>query len=164
MKRIGDIISGVLIGAAITSLIFTRLSPCWGRVKGDANTDARQGMVTPSPSLDALWAAICEVESGGDPLAYNIPEESAGIAQIRPICVRDCNRIVGEQKWSLYDRWSVEKSKEMWVVYTSHYMVAYGLTTAEDRARIWNGGPKGWKKTSTLGYWGKVQKALERGQ
>lgn len=32
--------------------------------------------------------------------------------------------------------------------------------TDEDRARIWNGGPTGWKKASTISYWAKVKAAL----
>jgi hypothetical protein len=32
--------------------------------------------------------------------------------------------------------------------------------TDEDRARIWNGGPTGYKRKTTKGYWGKVQKHL----
>lgn len=32
--------------------------------------------------------------------------------------------------------------------------------TAQDIARIHNGGPNGWKRKSTLGYWAKVRKEL----
>jgi hypothetical protein len=34
--------------------------------------------------------------------------------------------------------------------------------TDQDRARIWNGGPTGWKRDTTLGYWSKVKKELTR--
>jgi hypothetical protein len=34
--------------------------------------------------------------------------------------------------------------------------------TDQDRARIWNGGPNGYKKKATLGYWAKVRKELNR--
>ena len=34
--------------------------------------------------------------------------------------------------------------------------------TAQDIARIHNGGPNGWKRKSTLGYWAKVRKELTR--
>jgi hypothetical protein len=30
----------------------------------------------------------------------------------------------------------------------------------EDAARIWNGGPNGWKKKATDSYWQKVARAL----
>jgi len=32
--------------------------------------------------------------------------------------------------------------------------------TDEDRARIWNGGPMGWRNKATIGYWNKVKKHL----
>jgi hypothetical protein len=36
--------------------------------------------------------------------------------------------------------------------------------TLEDKARIWNGGPGGWKKSATIVYWAKVQKAIRRNE
>lgn len=48
------------------------------------------------------------------------------------------------------------------------YMDRYGTSrrlghtpTAEDVARIHNGGPNGYKKSSTLAYWNKVRKHYE---
>lgn len=32
--------------------------------------------------------------------------------------------------------------------------------TVEVYARIWNGGPEGWRKSSTLAYWRRVRNAL----
>lgn len=36
------------------------------------------------------------------------------------------------------------------------------MPTDQDRARIWNGGPNGYKKKSTLLYWSKVQRLLNQ--
>ena len=36
-----------------------------------------------------------------------------------------------------------------------------GLTTAEEIARCWNGGPRGMDNDMTAGYWKKVQKNLD---
>jgi len=36
------------------------------------------------------------------------------------------------------------------------------IPTDEDRARIHNGGPNGYKKESTVKYWKKVQKCINR--
>ena len=55
----------------------------------------------------------------------------------------------------------MEKSKEMFFFYTDHYMKAYGLEGPEARARIWNGGPRGYRKESTEQYWEKVKEAME---
>ena len=108
---------------------------------------------------DALWAAVCQVETGGDASAYNESEQAAGIAQIRPICLRDCNRIAGYERWTLADRYDVAESRAMFELYTAHYTRRIGWT-AERAARCWNGGPTGWKKESTLGYWRKVQELM----
>jgi hypothetical protein len=58
---------------------------------------------------DPLIAAIIQVESGGDTLAYNSKEDAVGCLQIRPIMVREVNRLVGKDSFTLYDRWSKVK-------------------------------------------------------
>lgn len=40
------------------------------------------------------------------------------------------------------------------------YWKRYGAVTDEQKARIWNGGPRGMSKQSTAPYWTKVRKAL----
>ena len=45
--------------------------------------------------------AIIQVESRGNPKAFNKEGNCAGILQIRPILVKDCNRIVGYEKFTL---------------------------------------------------------------
>ena len=50
----------------------------------------------------------------------------------------------------------------MFFFYTGHYMAAYGVKGDEARARIWNGGPQGYRKKATLKYWKKVQIALTK--
>ena len=37
----------------------------------------------------------------------------------------------------------------------------YGLDTAEEMARCWNGGPRGLDKPATEIYWNKVESELE---
>ena len=122
-------------------------------------------LTTASPNTDALWLAVCIIESGGNPRAYNAREKAAGIAQIRPICLRDCNRIAGYRRWTLADRYDPIKSREMFNIYVHHYakrVPRKACTLMEARARIWNGGPTGWKKPSTRAYWKRVQAQMER--
>ncbi len=109
---------------------------------------------------DDLWKAICTVESSNNPYAYNSKENAAGIAQITPICVVDCNRIIGYEKWTLADRYDPKASHEMFKLYTAYYKRYYGLKSDEAAARIWNGGPTGWKKRATHKYWRKVSREL----
>jgi len=115
---------------------------------------------------DALWQAIVTEESKGNPAAYNREEEAAGIVQIRPICLEDVNRISRSRglglKFTSADRFSPEKSRKMWEIYLMHYSEKYTAETGrrptdETFARIWNGGPTGWRKLSAKDYWTRVQ-------
>jgi len=103
---------------------------------------------------DPLIDAIIEVESGGDTLAYNSKEDAVGCLQIRPIMVREVNRLLGEDKYTLKDRWNKAKSIEMFNVIRSHLKGA----TDEQIARTWNGGYNGKNNPKTLVYWNKVKK------
>lgn len=114
---------------------------------------------------ETLWRAVCEEESRTRPTEYNKDEEAAGIAQIRPILIRclNMNANGGREKWSLEDRWCPEKSREMFFEYTDYWASRRGLSgTDEERARIWNGGPRGHLKDSTIGYWVRVKAIIER--
>ena len=112
----------------------------------------------PRNDLRRAFDAVCMVESKGDPRAVNPAEQAVGIAQIRPICLRDCNRIVGRARWTLADRLDPVKCYAMFVVYVQYYAPGGG---PEAWARCWNSGPK-WREkiASTNGYWAKVKAAL----
>ena len=45
----------------------------------------------------------------------------------------------------------------MFDIYCKHY----GLITAEEIARCWNGGPRGMQNEVTAGYWKKVEKQIK---
>ena len=106
---------------------------------------------------DPLIAAIIQVESGGDTLAYNLKEDAVGCLQIRPIMVREVNRLVGKDSFILSDRWSKVKSIQMFNVIRSHT----NNPTDEKLARNWNGGYTGHKKQSTIKYWQKVRNKIK---
>jgi len=103
---------------------------------------------------DPLIAAIIQVESGGDTMAYNAKEDAAGCLQIRPIMVREVNRLLGKDSFKLKDRWSKAKSIQMFNILRSHLKGA----TDEEIARTWNGGYNGKNIPETLQYWIKVKK------
>ncbi len=103
-----------------------------------------------------LVDAIMYVESRGDSMAYNKREDAVGVLQIRPIMLREVNRLLGYDKYTLKDRWSKAKSIEMFEVIRGHTT----NPTDEKLARNWNGGWNGYKKQSTLKYWNKVKKLL----
>jgi len=103
-----------------------------------------------------LIDAIIHVESRGDSTAHNKREDAVGVLQIRPIMLREVNRLLGYDKYTLKDRWSKAKSIEMFEVIREHTT----NPTDEKLARNWNGGWNGYKKPSTLKYWNKVKEQL----
>lgn len=89
------------------------------------------------------WArvmkGIIQVESKGNPRA--VSGLSVGVMQITPVLVSDCNRILrrrrSKKRFSLRDRWSIVKSKEMFLIFQSFYNP---LNDIERAIRSWNGG------------------------
>jgi len=108
-----------------------------------------------------LLSAIMFVESSYNDSAYHKGEDAVGCLQIRKCMVNDVNRILRRQKsdlrFSYDDRWLRSKSIKMFDIYCKHY----GLTTAEQIARCWNGGPRGMQNEMTAGYWKKVKNQLD---
>lgn len=108
-----------------------------------------------------LILAIAIVESGCNTSALNVEEDAVGYLQIRPCVVEDVNRILGNERFSLDDRYDKQASIEMFKIYTlfyyNHYKSKIKMSEHEARARIWNGGPKGWQKSATKKYWRKVR-------
>ena len=108
-----------------------------------------------------LLSAIMFVESNYNDSAHAKNEDVVGCLQIRKCMVDDINRILKRQKsytrFTYDDRWLRHKSIEMFNIYCNHY----GLITAEEIARCWNGGPRGMDKPLTADYWKKVQKDLD---
>tara|TARA_R110001606_G_scaffold391772_1_gene560155 strand:+ start:198 stop:731 length:534 start_codon:yes stop_codon:yes gene_type:complete len=108
-----------------------------------------------------LLSAIMSVESNYNDSAYHKGEDAVGCLQIRQCMVDDVNRILKRQKshtrFTYDDRWLRHKSIKMFNIYCNHY----NLTSAEEIARCWNGGPRGMNKPLTSNYWKKVQKDLD---
>ena len=149
--------SGVVLGLWISAAESER-----GRGSVFQATPAASSEPPSLHPLDRLYAAIIQVESGGNPNAPDGKAGEVGIAQIRPIMVRECNRIVGAERWSLDDRKDPAKSREMFNTYIEHWQRGRSLEWA---ARAWNGGPT-WHKSKrqvylTSGYWRKVRAELK---
>ena len=114
-----------------------------------------------SQNTTHLLSAIMFVESSYNDSAYHKGEDAVGCLQIRKCMVNDVNRILRRQKLNLKftydDRWLRSKSIKMFDIYCKHY----GLITAEEIARCWNGGPRGMQNEMTTGYWKKVKNKLD---
>ena len=108
-------------------------------------------------SLNSLVASMIQVESMGNDCAYNGREDAVGCLQIRPIMVREVNRLLGSEVYTMNDRWDCDKSVDMLMVIVDkhHKDLDY-----ESIARCWNGGPRGMSKESTESYWMKVKSHL----
>jgi len=121
------------------------------------------GIISKSYSQSFDWTrvinAIAIVESNNNPRAVG-GGGSVGLLQITPVLVRDCNNILAKQKstkrYSLSDRLSAQKSKEMFVLIQEYYNPEHNI---EKAIRMWNGGPR-YSVRSTQGYYRKVLKHL----
>src|SRR6056300_1117018 len=118
------------------------------------------------PEVDNLINALIMVESNGNDSAVgdvHLGEPSIGVLQIRPIMVREVNRILGIQKseleYTLEDRWSREKSIEMFHIVNNYHNKN---SRYEEIARAWNGGPNWAEKSLTKRYWKRVQQQLKK--
>lgn len=107
---------------------------------------------TSAENWNKLIEAIIQVESGGNSRARS--GSSVGILQITPICVKVCNNILRTRKYSLSDRYSPEKSKEMFALIQNKYNPKHNIERA---IRLWNGGPR-YSMKNTNRYFNKVMK------
>jgi len=116
--------------------------------------------------LTILIPLFIQVESSGDPNAIGDCCKAVGILQIHTIVVEDVNRIY-QTKYTEKDRLNKAKSMSICRLYLKYYGTRYQLKTGkkatmEALSRIWNGGPDGWKKQSTVKYWKKVKGLYEQ--
>ena len=103
-----------------------------------------------------LLSALIHVESGGNDFARGRHGE-LGALQIKPILVRDVNRIMGTH----YAHGQVTNRAIASFIATA-YLNHYGKNLSDESlARIWQGGPMGHRKTSTRAYARRVMRELE---
>ncbi len=121
----------------------------------------RQHHVKPDALERAVLDSVRQVESGGHPN----PERATG----------DSGRAIGPyQIWRAYWADALEYDPSIGGTYQDCRNAAYAervilaywhryappAPTAEQLARIHNGGPKGWKSKATIKYWLRVQANL----
>ena len=111
-----------------------------------------------------LLDAMCEVETNCDPTKVGEANE-IGWYQILPDFWTDALEhdpsIGGEYEDVAKDK---EYAEKVILAYWDRYATIKRLgrvPTDEDRARIHNGGPNGYKKEATIAYWSKVRKELD---
>ena len=107
-----------------------------------------------------VMEAIIKVESEGNPKA--VSGNSVGAMQITPILVKECNEILSKRKskkrYTLADRYSVEKSKEMFLLIQSYFNPENNV---EKAIRSWNGGRSYGIRATNL-YYRKVMARMNK--
>ena len=125
------------------------------------NSPQRRGKYEPKTyDWTSVIEAIIMVESKGNPNA--VSGKSVGAMQITPVAVRECNYILetrgSSKRYTLADRFDVNKSKEMFLLIQSKYNKENNI---EKAIRIWNGGPR-YSKKDTDRYYQKVLRHMKK--
>lgn len=99
---------------------------------------------------------LAMVESGGDDAATNAAEGAVGRYQIRTAYLADANEAAGTS-YALAEMHDPEKAETIVRAYLGRYGRAFAARagrapTAEELARIHNGGPRGAESPRTLAY------------
>jgi hypothetical protein len=113
-----------------------------------------------------LIPILCQVESGNDPKAIGDHGLAVGILQIHSCVISDVNDSMENHYYTMSDRFNARISRTICLKYLTIYGNKYKVKTGKEPtlevlARIWNGGPDGWKKDNTNNYWLKVKKLME---
>jgi hypothetical protein len=154
-----------LVGLVVYPILFAATSVSSARFEFEEKLE-----IEPKPihleinPVSDLIDALIVVESNGNESAVgdrHLGAPSIGVLQIRPIMVREVNRILklknSDKRYSLKDRFNKEKSIEMFMIW---YEFHHKDSDFEAIARSWNGGPKGPKNPKTYNYWKKVENQL----
>ena len=124
-----------------------------------AVTNTVKSAKTSGVNWNPVMDAIIQVESEGNPNA--VSGNSVGAMQITPILVKDCNDILKKKKskkrYTMADRYSVAKSKEMFLLIQSHYNPENSI---EKAIRSWNGGVR-YSVRATNRYYQKVMAQMK---
>ena len=141
------------VSVSLMALTFTLIASAGG---GNVKSPTKTSGFDWNPVMDA----IIQVESEGNPNA--VSGNSVGVMQITPILVKDCNDILKRQKskkrFTLADRYSVEKSKEMFLLIQAHYNPTNNV---EKAIRLWNGG-NNYSVRATNSYYKKVMRNMAK--
>jgi hypothetical protein len=118
-----------------------------------ANAQAgQQNWLSQPYNPDILLPKLRMVESSGDPNSINPKENALGHLQIRPAVIVDVNQLLQQRgsqlRYTHQDAYDPKKAVEIFKLFHERYTTEKRLgrpPTNEDAARIWNGGPMGYK-------------------
>jgi hypothetical protein len=118
----------------------------------------------------ALILAIqgAESQDRGDAI-YGDQGRSHGVLQIQRGVIHDVNKVYGT-RYTLRDAHDQSKARKVCALYLQHWGRRYQAKTGraptpEVLARIWNGGPRGYQRSTTYKYWiDRVRPRLRAGK
>ena len=76
-------------------------------------------------ALKDVINTLCLVESDNNPKAIGDFGEAHGVLQIHPVMVKECNRLLGRDEFTLADRFNAKRSKYMATVFLSHQITRH---------------------------------------
>lgn len=108
--------------------------------------------------LPALVAALVAWECPKPGLKNsNDGGRAAGPLQIHKIVVDDVNRVYNTSFQWPDDAHDIATAKRICTLYLDYWLQNVPNPTPQAAARIWNGGPNGWRKRATQKYWKSVR-------
>ena len=115
---------------------------------------------TPNPLNDSFMLLLRHVESS-DGAQTEGKRGEVGPLQVTQAVVSDVNSLYGTT-YELGDMYDLGKAETVARMYLQYWGERYKVKTGRDPVvetyfRIWNGGPSGYKKSSTDKYWEKVK-------
>lgn len=116
-----------------------------------------------SMNYAALLSVLISIESNGNDLAIGDGGAARGPLQIHKAVVSDVNRISGK-RFDWVRMTNRAEARQVAEIYLKHYATPQRLgraVTPQDAARIWNGGPMGYKSKATLPYLQKFNAKLK---
>ena len=96
-------------------------------------------------SLDHCIDGLIQIESSGNKYAVGDNGKAVGILQIHPIMVKECNRLLGREEFTVFDRLHVDRSRMMCRVFLSYQIYKWRIAHDEYPTQVrlmssWNTG------------------------
>ena len=156
--------------STITMLLFTQIKVRPIPIIVEEECITTTDIVPPiTYSFEDFIEAVIYIESRGNVKAYNEQEKAVGCLQIRPIMLREVNRVLKRDKsklrFTLEDRWDREKSIDIFHIIAEQTKCCENISKLdffETVARRWNGGRRGDRKKATKIYWERVKNKLTK--
>jgi len=121
-------------------------------------------MTSADVRLPEIREVLKHVETNYNPDMIGDNGASFGILQIQQIAIDDVNLKYGT-KYTHQDAFNVTYAEEIFDLYVTIWANKLEIregrkATTEDIVRIWNGGPRGYQRKSTIKYYNKFKKYL----